>query len=134
MTQIDVINNELNKRGISQKEFCDAIGIFPSTYSTWKSKNKRIPSKYIVPISNFFEWPAQKLIEIDSDEKFICESSMNNNLTNSNITSSNFTVNSSNANGLESEFLESFNKLSFSDKSKVIALVAELSEGENNEG
>lgn len=128
MTQIEIINNELVKRGISQKEFCDAIGIFPSTFSTWKSKNTRIPQKYITTISNYFEWPSEKLIECESSEFGI----NNNTVSNSNITSSNFTINSQD--GLQSEFLSQFNKLSFADKSKVISLVAELSEDESNEG
>lgn len=134
MTQIEKITKELKARGISQKEFCDSLNIGESTFSTWKLRNSRIPSKHIVSVSNFFEWPVEELLKCE-EEIQISESNsnqINNNMTNSNNISSKMVINQST--GLESEFLESFNKLSFSDKSKVIALVAELSEGENNEG
>lgn len=134
MTQIELINNELNRRGISQREFCNSIQIYPSTFSTWKTRNTRIPSKYINPICNFFEWPAHLLLNCESENdapEIVINEGINNNLNNSNITKSNVNINAKN--GIESEFLNSFNKLSFADKAKVIALVAELSEGEKNE-
>ncbi|MCQ2053344.1 MAG: helix-turn-helix domain containing protein, partial [archaeon] len=124
MSQIEIITNELKNRKISQKQFCDSLQIGESTFSTWKMRNSTVPSKYIIPVCNFFDWPAEKLLRCEDEVQIIEDSNSNqiNNITNSKNVSSVMNVPSSS--GIDEDFLGSFKKLSFSDKVKVYALVA----------
>lgn len=136
MTQIEIITKELKERKISQKEFCDALHINESTFSTWKLRGSRIPSKHIVSVCNYFNWPSEVLLncedETPSNEFYANNSNLiQNNLSNSNNITSNMVI--SHSNGIESEFFKLFNSLSLSAKAKVISYATELSEGENAE-
>lgn len=132
MTQIEKITNELQARQISQQKFCDALGIKQNTFSTWKSRGTSIPSKYIVRICNFFEWPADEFLQCDTENhEYDISNDSSINISNSGMSAHvHASIGSS---GIDEDFLGSFKKLSFSDKVKVYALVAELSEGEKNE-
>lgn len=65
MTQIEKITKELTIRGISQKDFCDAINIASNTFSTWKSRGGNVPKRNLVAICNYFEWPVSDFVEYE---------------------------------------------------------------------
>jgi len=133
MTQIEKITNELRERRISQKDFCESLDIKSNTFSTWKARGTSIPSKYVVRICNYFEWSTEEFLECESENQS-CEQQVDSSINISNSGVNNQVHATINTNGIEKEFYSSFNNLSLSAKAKVIALVAELSEGENNEG
>jgi DNA-binding Xre family transcriptional regulator len=135
MKLINLITKIMDEKRISQKELCNSIGISTSTFSNWKIRQTDPPVKYIVPICNCLGVSHTDLISESQNEdenSNIATTFNNNTFGNNNViasSNSNANVNS----GFETEFYTSFNNLSFADKAKVIALVAELSEGEKNE-
>lgn len=67
MTQIEKITKELTIRGISQKDFCDAINIASNTFSTWKSRGGNVPRRNLVAICNYFGWPVSEFAEYQAE-------------------------------------------------------------------
>ena len=69
MTQIEKVTNELKNRNINQKDFCASLNIRPNTFSAWKMRNSDIPTKYVVPICNYFGWPVWQFLNCNEENQ-----------------------------------------------------------------
>ena len=75
MTIIERIEQNLAKRGMKKKAAYDAIGVSPSTYSTWVAANvTSIPSEYVPVLADLFGITCDELLtgqtRIVADERF----------------------------------------------------------------
>ncbi|MBQ8349840.1 MAG: helix-turn-helix domain-containing protein [Ruminococcus sp.] len=111
MSIINRIIQIMDKKHLNQSELCNKLGIRDSTFSTWKTRGTDPPAKYILLICEYLNVSADYLL--GKEEK-------NTNIINS--------YNEKQFDETIKQVSEAFSKLSFSDKTKVMSLIAELSE------
>lgn len=51
---MDNIRSELNRKGITAKEFCNIMGVTPSAYRTWL-KNGELPTAQFIKCAKLFD-------------------------------------------------------------------------------
>ena len=67
MTIIERICTLLSERGMKKKAVIDAIGVSPSTFSTWVTTNaESIPSQYIPGVAGVFGMTCDELLTGES--------------------------------------------------------------------
>ncbi|MDP4117651.1 MAG: helix-turn-helix transcriptional regulator [Bacillota bacterium] len=68
MDTIDRIFDLLDKSGVEQKEFAEAIGTTPNKVSEWKARKTKSYNKYLHKIASFFNVDINYLLCV-TDEK-----------------------------------------------------------------
>lgn len=112
MSIINHIVQIMDKKHLNQSDLCNKLGIRDSTFSTWKTRGTDPPAKYLLLICEYLDVSVYFLL--GGEEK---------NATN--------TIECSHEKQYDettNQVSEAFSKLNFSDKAKVMSLIAELSE------
>lgn len=126
MTIIELITQELNKKCIMHKTFCNEIGVSPSTFSNWIKRNTDPPLKYMKAICSYFNWDYSEIINRIGDAEPVPKTNI------SNSPKSNFQYKTKSVNyqldPTAEQLLQCFNSLSLMSKAKVMSYIAELIE------
>jgi transcriptional regulator with XRE-family HTH domain len=112
MNIIERITQIMDDKSLNQSDLCKALSIKDSTFSTWKARGTDPPAKYLLRICEFLNVSVDYLLGRTDEQN-----------------SPQVNVNSTNQlDETTGELVTVFKGLKFSDKVKVMSLVAELSE------
>lgn len=126
MSIIERIVQIMDTKHLNQSELCKILNIQNSTFSTWKTRKTDPPAKYLILICEFLDVSVDYLLGRTDEPKKINYGVENHGDNNGAI---NNQVNSANTpDGISKEMLVKFEELNFTDKVKVMSLIAELSE------
>ena len=113
------IVHELVDKQITQKDFCDEIGIRPTTFTSWKSRGIDPPIKYMHKICQYFGWNADEIFESANEYK----SNSENIVIHKNAP---LVVDLTKFDKTSIELVTTFNELSLRDKTRVLNYIFAL--------
>ena len=125
MKLINKIVNEMQIRGLSQKEVCDSIGVSTSTFSNWKTRGTEPPVKYVQKLCQLFNWNPADIISYTQMGEIESPNEPTNIALDYNDTNADLKI-------ATEELIKCYNSLSLSDKARVMLYVVELKEKSNN--
>lgn len=134
MSIIERITQIMDTKNLNQSDLCKILGIKDSTFSTWKTRGTDPPAKYILLICEYLGVSVDYLLgRTDNKNGYNNNTIVNNG--NTTINDSGIQANVVNNQPQQIQFdsttiqvAEVFQSLNFTDKAKVISLLAELSQ------
>jgi transcriptional regulator with XRE-family HTH domain len=124
MNIIERITQIMDDKSLNQSDLCKALSIKDSTFSTWKARGTDPPAKYLLRICEFLNVSVDYLLG-RTDEQNSTQQINTGNVGNHSQVNVNSATQLDDTTG---ELVTVFKGLKFSDKVKVMSLVAELSE------